>query len=211
MAVHARTRTANSAIADLIVTGAPGYVGRMALRGLSTMGDPVAAMARNARKAEENLPAGIQKRIADHDHGSSLKGPSRASPDFSSSRATAMLGTFCATMRTCLMQRRPPASTMSRLPASSKSMRHRPSNSRRSIETPNGGSQSLSWAGRYSDVASTRTFCSRNGLSPRWPRDGSYCRGTARIPPFPGPCGGGRGDGSCLAPVTAVTSSRSTR
>jgi hypothetical protein len=37
------------------------------------MGCPVAAMARNARKAEHNVPTGIQIRIADYDDTSSLE------------------------------------------------------------------------------------------------------------------------------------------
>jgi NAD(P)H dehydrogenase (quinone) len=57
----------------ILVTGASGYVGGVALRRLSMMGHTVAAMARNARKAERNLPAGIDIRIADYDDTSSLK------------------------------------------------------------------------------------------------------------------------------------------
>ena len=57
----------------ILVTGASGYVGGVAVRRLSTMGHPVAAMARNARKAERNLPVGIPIRIADYGERSSLE------------------------------------------------------------------------------------------------------------------------------------------
>jgi NAD(P)H dehydrogenase (quinone) len=57
----------------ILVTGASGYVGGVALHRLSTMGHPVAAMARDARKAERNLPAGIPIRIADYEDRSSLE------------------------------------------------------------------------------------------------------------------------------------------
>lgn len=45
----------------------------MALRGLSAMGCPVAAMARNPRKAEQTVPAGVPIRVADYDEVASLK------------------------------------------------------------------------------------------------------------------------------------------
>ena len=51
----------------ILVTGASGYVGSMALRHLSAMGHPVAAMARNARKARQTLPPGVALRVADYD------------------------------------------------------------------------------------------------------------------------------------------------
>lgn len=57
----------------ILVTGASGYVGGVALRRLSAMGYPVAAMARNPRNAEDTVPAGIPIRIADYDDVSSLK------------------------------------------------------------------------------------------------------------------------------------------
>lgn len=56
-----------------LVTGASGCVGGVALRRLSAMGHPVAAMARNPRKAEDTVPAGLPVRIADYDDVSSLK------------------------------------------------------------------------------------------------------------------------------------------
>jgi len=51
----------------ILVTGATGHIGGTALRCLSAMGQPVAAMARDARRSEENVPAGIPVRIADYD------------------------------------------------------------------------------------------------------------------------------------------------
>jgi len=57
----------------ILVTGASGYVGGMALRCLSAMGHPVVAMARNLRKAEESVPAGVPIRVADYDDVASLK------------------------------------------------------------------------------------------------------------------------------------------
>lgn len=57
----------------ILVTGASGYVGGMALRCLSAMGCPVAAMARSPRKAQETVPAGVPIRIADYDDVASLK------------------------------------------------------------------------------------------------------------------------------------------
>jgi NAD(P)H dehydrogenase (quinone) len=57
----------------ILVTGASGHVGGMALRCLSAMGCPVAAMARNPRKAEETVPAGVPIRIANYDDVASLK------------------------------------------------------------------------------------------------------------------------------------------
>lgn len=57
----------------ILVTGATGYIGGMALRRLSAMGLPVTAMARNARKSEEALPAGLPVRIADYDDLPSLR------------------------------------------------------------------------------------------------------------------------------------------
>jgi uncharacterized protein YbjT (DUF2867 family) len=51
----------------ILVTGASGYIGGVARRRLSTMRHPAAAMARNAPKAEHNLPAGIPTGIADYD------------------------------------------------------------------------------------------------------------------------------------------------
>jgi NAD(P)H dehydrogenase (quinone) len=56
----------------ILVTGASGYVGGVALRRLSTMGHSVAAMARNAGKVEGNVPAGTQVRVADYDDPPSL-------------------------------------------------------------------------------------------------------------------------------------------
>lgn len=57
----------------ILVTGASGYVGGAALRCLSAMGHPVAAMARNPRKAEETVPTGVPIRIANYDDVASLK------------------------------------------------------------------------------------------------------------------------------------------
>jgi len=57
----------------ILVTGASGYVGSAALRLLSTMGHSVAAMARDARKAERSVPDGIPIRIADYAAKSSLE------------------------------------------------------------------------------------------------------------------------------------------
>jgi len=57
----------------ILVTGASGHVGGMALRCLSAMGAPVVAMARNQRKARETLPAGVPVRIANYDDVTSLK------------------------------------------------------------------------------------------------------------------------------------------
>jgi NAD(P)H dehydrogenase (quinone) len=56
----------------ILVTGASGYIGRVALRRLSIMGHSVTAMARNARRAEHSTPAGVPIRIADYDDRSSL-------------------------------------------------------------------------------------------------------------------------------------------
>lgn len=57
----------------ILVAGASGYVGGMALRRLSAMGYPVTAMARNPRKAEETVPAGVPIRVANYDDVASLK------------------------------------------------------------------------------------------------------------------------------------------
>ena len=57
----------------ILVTGASGYVGGMALRRLSALGHAVAGMARNADKARRNLPDGVALRIADYDDRSSLE------------------------------------------------------------------------------------------------------------------------------------------
>jgi NAD(P)H dehydrogenase (quinone) len=57
----------------ILMTGASGYVGGVALRRLSTMGHSLAAMAR--RKAEHELPAGIPIRIANYNDISSLERP----------------------------------------------------------------------------------------------------------------------------------------
>lgn len=57
----------------ILVTGASGYVGGMALRRLSAMGCPVAAMARELRKAEKAVPAGVPIRIANYDDVASLE------------------------------------------------------------------------------------------------------------------------------------------
>jgi NAD(P)H dehydrogenase (quinone) len=58
----------------ILVTGASGYVGRMALRSLSAMGHPVVGMARGPRKAETTVPAGVPIRIANYDDLPSLRG-----------------------------------------------------------------------------------------------------------------------------------------
>lgn len=57
----------------ILVTGASGYVGGMALRRLSAMGCRVAAMARSPRKAQETVPAGVPIRIADYNDVASLE------------------------------------------------------------------------------------------------------------------------------------------
>jgi NAD(P)H dehydrogenase (quinone) len=57
----------------ILVTGASGYVGGMALRCLYAMGCPVAAMARNPGKAKETLPTGVPITIANYDDLASLK------------------------------------------------------------------------------------------------------------------------------------------
>lgn len=57
----------------ILVTGASGHVGGAALRFLSAMGYPVAAMARNSRKAAEIVPAGVPIRLANYEDLASLK------------------------------------------------------------------------------------------------------------------------------------------
>ncbi|HET9951681.1 MAG TPA: NAD(P)H-binding protein [Candidatus Eisenbacteria bacterium] len=57
----------------ILVTGATGYVGGAALRRLLAMGQPVAALARDAGRAAAALPAGVPIRVADYDDPPSLR------------------------------------------------------------------------------------------------------------------------------------------
>jgi NAD(P)H dehydrogenase (quinone) len=84
----------------ILVTGASGYVGGMALRCLSAMGHPVTAMARNPRKAEETVPTGVPIRVADYDDVASLKTSFEGVSVSCLLPATAMGEMYCATMRT---------------------------------------------------------------------------------------------------------------
>jgi NAD(P)H dehydrogenase (quinone) len=57
----------------LLVTGASGHVGGVAVRRLLAMGCDVAALARDTGKATRALPEGTQIRVADYDDPASLR------------------------------------------------------------------------------------------------------------------------------------------
>jgi uncharacterized protein YbjT (DUF2867 family) len=57
----------------ILVTGAPGHVGRAAVCRLASLGHHVVAMVQEVQDASRRLPSGIARCVADYEDRSALK------------------------------------------------------------------------------------------------------------------------------------------